>query len=137
MHMVVYRLAQMSCVEVGVNLGCEDIFVTQKLLHLAYVGSTLQKVGCEGVAEGVRANLLIYTSIFCRLFDDSENHYSCKLRASVVKKNCLLFAAGGATLLQVELYAIAGNATYRHQSLLVALSSYADITLAKEEVAEF
>lgn len=137
MHMAVYRVAQMGCVEMGVNLCCEDIFVAQELLYLTYVGTSLQQVCGERVAESVRADLLINASIFCCLFDDCENHHSGELRASIVQKNSILLAAIGTTLLQVELNTVTGYAAYRNQSLLVALSRYTNITLTKEEVAEF
>ena len=42
--MAVYCLAQVCGVEVGVNLGCEDILVAKQLLHLTDVGSSLQQV---------------------------------------------------------------------------------------------
>ena len=78
MHMAVYRVAQMGCVEMGVNLGCEDIFVTQKLLHLADIGSARQQMGGERVAEGVRAYLLVDARTQGRLLYDGEYHHARK-----------------------------------------------------------
>ena len=42
LHMLLHCLAEVGVVEVGVYLGREDIFVTQKLLHLADIGSARQ-----------------------------------------------------------------------------------------------
>ena len=77
-HMLLHCLAEVGVVEVGVNLGREDIFVTQKLLHLADIGSACQQMGGEGVAEGVRAYLLVDARTQGRLFYDGEYHHARK-----------------------------------------------------------
>ena len=48
----------------------------------------------------------------------------------------VLGAAVGVAVFEIELYAVAGNATHRHKALLVALARHAYITLAKEEIAK-
>ena len=77
-HMLFHCLAEVRVVEVGVDFGGEGIFVTQKLLHLADIGSARQQMGGEGVAEGVRAYLLVDARTQGRLFYDGEYHHARK-----------------------------------------------------------
>lgn len=44
MHMIFDRIAQVCGVEMSVNFGRQDVFVPQKFLHLANVGTTLQQM---------------------------------------------------------------------------------------------
>lgn len=74
--MLFQSLTQMPRIEMGVYLGCEYIFVAQKFLNLAYVGSPLKQVCCKGVTECVWANLLINASAYGSLFEQCENHHS-------------------------------------------------------------
>ena len=48
--------------------------MTQKLLHLADIGSARQQMGGEGVAEGMRADAFFEPDVVGKLFDDVENH---------------------------------------------------------------
>ena len=78
LEMILDRTAQVVVVEVGIDFGGEDIFVTQKLLHLADIGSARQQMGGEGVAEGVRAYLLVDARTQGRLLYDGEYHHARK-----------------------------------------------------------
>ena len=69
MYVLLHCFAQVRSVEMCVYLGCEYIFVAQKFLHLAYVGSPLKQVCCKGVTECVRANLLINAGAYGGLFE--------------------------------------------------------------------
>ena len=60
----------------GVDFGGEDVFVTQQLLHLADIRSARQKVGGEGVAQGVGTDFLVDASALGCLLDDGEYHHA-------------------------------------------------------------
>ena len=109
--------------------------MTQKLLHLADIGSARQQMGGEGVAEGVRAYLLVDACTQGRLLYDGEYHPAREARASVIQEKRIL-AAVCLALLLVELDAVAGKTTHGHKTLLVALADDADVALTEEEVAQ-
>ena len=88
--MLLQRLAQMAVIEVGVNLGREDIFVAEQLLHLSNVSASLQQMCGEGVAEGVWADFLIYACTLRSLLYDGENHHARELLAAIVEEQNLL-----------------------------------------------
>ena len=88
------------------------------------------------MSEGVGADFLIYASILGSLLYDGENHHARQFRASVVEEYRILGTAVGVAVFEIELYAVAGNATHRHKALLVALARHAYVTLAKEEIAK-
>ncbi len=90
----------------------------------------------EGVAEGVRANLLGYASTHARLFYDGKYHHASEFRATIIQKERILLAGNIGALLHVELYAVARNATDWHETLPVTLAHHANISLAKEQVAD-
>ena len=90
LHMLLHCLAEVGVVEVGVNLGCEDVFVTEQFLHLADIGSARQQMGGEGVAEGVRAYLLVNARTQGRLLYNGEYHHTRKARSTIIQKQSIL-----------------------------------------------
>ena len=134
--MLFQRLAQMAIVEVGVNLGCEDIFVAEQLLHLSYVGTALQQMRSKGVSEGVGADFFVYASTLRRLLYDGENHHARELLAAIVEEQNLLLLLLFLTHVHIELYAATRYATHRHKALLITLANYADITLGEEYITQ-
>ena len=88
--MLLQRLAQMTVVEVGINLGCEDILVAEQLLNLSDVGTALKQMRSKGVAEGVGADFLINAGTLRRLLYDCENHHARELLTAVVEEQNLL-----------------------------------------------
>ena len=130
--MLFQRLAQMAIVEVGVNLGCEDILVAEQLLHLSYVGTALKQMRSKGVAEGVWADFLINAGTLRRLLYDCENHHARELLAAIVEEQDLLLLLILLAHIHIELYAAARYAAHGHKALLVTLADYANITLGEE-----
>ena len=61
-------------VDVGVDLGGEDALVPEHLLYGAEVGSVLDEVGGEGVAEGVGGYLLGDTCCLALTLDYQKYH---------------------------------------------------------------
>lgn len=51
--------SQHIAVDVCVDFGCSNRFVSQHALDGTQVGSAFQQVGCKGMAEGVRADVLV------------------------------------------------------------------------------
>lgn len=84
--MLLQCLAEMTVVEMGVYLGCEDIFVAEKFLHLTNVGTSLQQMCGIGVSEGVRADFLGYACALGRLLYDGENHHTREFLAAITQK---------------------------------------------------
>ncbi len=48
--------AKMAFRQVGVNLGCGYVAMTQHLLHRPQIGAAFQQMGREAVAQGMRAD---------------------------------------------------------------------------------
>ena len=70
----------------GVNLGGEYVFVPQQLLHLADIGAALKKMGGEGVAESVRAYLLVDARTQGSLLYDGEYHHARESFATIIQE---------------------------------------------------
>jgi hypothetical protein len=51
-----YRAFNLIADNLGINLGCGNISVTQHLLHGAQISAVFQKVGRESVTQNVRAD---------------------------------------------------------------------------------
>lgn len=135
-NMIFHCFSQVRDLQMGVDLGREYVLMSQQLLHLADVGTALQKVCGEGVSQRVRAYSLLDAGTRSGLADDGEDHHARKFRPSIVKKNDILAALFLFARLHVELYAVASYTAYRHHTLLVAFARHADETLAKEEIAD-
>ena len=94
--MLLQRLAQMVGVEVGIDLGGDDILVAQQLLHLTDAGTALQQMRGEGVAEGVGADLLVDRGALGGLLDDGEDHNAREALATIVQEENLVAVAAAA-----------------------------------------
>lgn len=53
-----------AAINVGIDFGCTDAFVSQHGLNGAQVGSALQQVGGKAVPEGVGRDYLLYARLF-------------------------------------------------------------------------
>ena len=83
---LVHGLVQMAGVEVGVDFGRGDGFVSEELLYLADVGAPLQQVGGEAVAESVRTYLLVDSGGGRGLLDGIEYHHARQLPSLSVEE---------------------------------------------------
>ena len=133
-------VAQAGAVDVDVDLGCGDALVTQHLLDGAQVGTALEQVGGETVAQGVGADDLAHSGQFTQLLDDMENHLTRQHRAAAVQEQDVLAAAlgnlTGTRLFQIQVDLLNGDGRDGHSALLVTLALDDDIMLVKIELGQ-
>lgn len=77
-------------VDVGVYLGGDYAFVAEHLLYGTEVGSVLDQVGGEGVAECVGGYLLGDAGLFALAFDHQEYHLAAQFPAAPVQEQDVL-----------------------------------------------
>ena len=58
----------------GVNLSSQYRLMAKQLLNVSQIGSAFEQMGCESVAESVRADVFLDASFFNQVFDYGENH---------------------------------------------------------------
>jgi len=75
-------LPEVSLVNVHVNLGCANIFMSEHRLDGPQVGSALQKLCGEAMAEGVGADVLADACLLGILFDIDEERYAAQVFAA-------------------------------------------------------
>lgn len=93
MGMVLEQLpAQMRRVEMYVNLGRGYRLMAKHLLDCPEIGSTLQKMGGETMAEGMRRDRFGNPGILGQLFDYKEYHDACQPIAPAVEEKDILRA---------------------------------------------
>ena len=61
-------------VDMGINFGCCDGFVSQHTLYGTQVRASFQQVGSEGMTEGVRADIFGDTGFLRQLLYQVKNH---------------------------------------------------------------
>jgi hypothetical protein len=77
-----YLFPQELAVDMRIDFGGGNLFMSQHLLDSKQVGSPFQQVGGEGMAERMRAHVLFDTGHFCLLLDDMKNHDPRQSRSS-------------------------------------------------------
>ena len=106
-------VAQAGTVDVDVDLGRGDALVAQHLLDGTQVGTALEQVGGEAVAQGVRTDDLADAGQFAQLLDDVENHLAREHRAAAVQEQDVLAAAlgdlTGTRLFQIQVDLLNGD----------------------------
>ena len=65
-----YLFPQELAVDMRIDFGGGNLFMSQHLLDSKQVGSPFQQVGGEGMAERMRAHVLFDTGHFCLLIRD-------------------------------------------------------------------
>lgn len=83
---------QAAPVDVGINLGCADAFVAKHALDGTEIGTAFQQVGGEGVAEGMRTDVLGQSDGFTQDLDDVEYHDAGNVLASLADEYIVLVA---------------------------------------------
>ena len=112
-------------INMGINLGCRDVGMPQKLLNDPQVSSVLQKVGCEGVAQEVGVDFLGESRLGCPLFDDLPDPVGAQGAPADRKKNLggtSGFDEVGAFVLEIVLECFARPAADGNNTGFVALS---------------
>ena len=79
-------LPQIIPIQMSVYLGCRNGLMTKHLLNGSKVRPTFNQMCRERMAKGMRTYIFVDTRSFCQVFDDCENHYSCELSATAIKK---------------------------------------------------
>src|ERR1700744_736626 len=82
----VERFAEIFPVQMSINLGCGDAFMTQHLLDCAQIGSAFDKMGGEGMPEGMGRDILGYTGQVGQVADDVEDHHPGEPASAPVKE---------------------------------------------------
>ena len=133
-------VAQAGTVDVDVDLGRGDALVAQHLLDGAQVGTALEQVGGETVAQGVGTDDLAHSGQFTQLLDDMENHLARQHCAAAVQEQDVLAAPlgnlMGTRLLQVQVDLLDSDGRDGHGALLVALALDDDIMLLQIELGQ-
>ena len=80
-------VSQVLNIEVGVDFGGCEVFVSEQLLDNAQVGAILQQMGGKGVAECVRRDIFCDTCGCAEALDDSEDHGACELPAVTIEES--------------------------------------------------
>ena len=112
-------------INMGINLGCRDVGMPQKLLNDPQVSSVLQKVGCEGVAQEVGVDFLGESRLGCPLLDDLPDPVGAQGAPADRKKNLggtSGFDEVGAFVLEIVLKCFARPAADGNNTGFVALS---------------
>ena len=76
-----------------IDLCSGNVLVAKHLLDGAEIGPSFEKMGCEGVAEGMRRHFLADSGGFGKLLDDVENHDARQPVAAAVQKKDIFFSA--------------------------------------------
>jgi hypothetical protein len=74
-------------IDVRVDLSGGNVGVSQKFLNDAKIGSIFQKMGCEGMSQEVRVDVLIEARSFSAFLDDLANTVWGKWAASNGEKD--------------------------------------------------
>ena len=123
-------------VYVGVYLGGEDGFVAQHLLDDPQVRTPFDEVGGEGVAEGVRGNLLVDAGGHRLFLHEVEDGDAAERPAGPVQEKDVLERAGGRfrTDRKIVPDGFRGHFPEGNDALLVALADDIDIPLVQMDM---
>ena len=67
-------LPQPVSVNMCIDFSSSNTLMTQHGLYSSQIGSSLQQMGCKGMAEGVRTDFFCDAGFVGQLFDEVENH---------------------------------------------------------------
>lgn len=118
-------LSELGRIEMNVNLGCGNRLVTEHLLNSAKVGSTLEEMGSETMAECMRGYILANTRCFGELLHDIEDHHSRKSATSAIKEKDIFFAGlnvDGIPIFEISAYSLYGARRNGNNTLLGSFS---------------
>lgn len=127
---IIERPAQEFAVEMGIDFGGGDAFVSQHFLYGAQVGAALYQVGGERMAETMGRYDFADTGFLHQVFDHQENHDPRKPRTSLIEEQ-YIFRPGLDRLVHAYLVFIKPDMlarlfSDRHQTFLVAFTNNTD-----------
>lgn len=130
----------MATVHVHVDFGGRYFLVTQHCLDGAQIGTSLQQVGGKAVAEGVRADVLLYACSLSIVLDEDKEADATQMLTTfrrdedvvLLARLCLDFLTHDEPFPQP----LDGLFTDGHQAVLASLSVHTDVTFFKEQFAD-
>ena len=124
-------LPEVFPVEMGINLGGCDAFVSEHLLDGAQVGAAFYQVGGKGVAEGMRGDVLGDPRQADQVFEEQEDHHAGELAAAAVEEEDVFipgfYRLMGPDLVGIDADIFCGRIADGNQSLLIAFADDPDI----------
>ena len=79
--------AQGSCVDMGIDFGCSNVFMTEHRLNGTQVCPTLQQRRSETMAQGVGRNGLLDTCFLSLSLDHDEYHRASEMMTTAIEKH--------------------------------------------------
>ena len=76
-----------------VDLGGANRAVAEHLLDCAEIGPTIEKMGGEGMAEGVRTDTFFYTSHDGIFFYHGKERHACQFYSPCIEKEVVIGVA--------------------------------------------
>ena len=81
----VYFPQSFTC-DVGIYLGCRDIRMPEHSLNRTQVGTILQKMGCKGMAHGMRRNTLGDACLESAALNNLPEALTCQALTRAIEK---------------------------------------------------
>ena len=121
-------LSEEFCIDVGINLGGENGFVTEHFLNGTKVGSHFDEVGGKGVAEGVGTNGFVDACFGGEVFDDVKNHNPAQTGTPAIEKeDVFIFRRNGGQVpadgIEVKVDVKYGSAANGYESFFVVFAN--------------
>ena len=132
-------LLPFSGVDVGVDFGGENALVSEHLLDGPQVGSVLDQMCGEGVAEGVGRYFLGDAGLFALAFDHQEYHLAAQFTAAPVQEKDVLGLFGyvcASCLREIQLDGPFCRLSYGYKSLFVAFTCYPYERFVEKQVGD-
>src|SRR5262245_17059031 len=95
--------------DMGVDLGGGNILVAEHFLNAAQVTTAIQQMSSKGMAEGVRADLLMQSGLLDPFADDMAGSPVGEPQAPVVEKKRRCLSQAGGSALNVAMNGFLGH----------------------------
>ena len=128
------NILEMAAVDVGIDLCCGDIGMTEHHLHGPQVSAVFKQVGGKGVPQGMRGYPLVYPSVINTVPDDLPEPQPGHRPAAIGNKEEITGPSlqdPGTCQLKIGLYSFFYLFSERHQPFLAALAKNTEMAAAK------
>lgn len=133
-------VAQELLIEVRINFGSGNAFVSQHFLNSAQIGTAFHKVCSKGMAERVWAQVLFYSCPFCQVFDDVEHHLPGDGPAALTEKDHVFVMFSdvdpAAVMRYIQADELQGRTPDGDEPLLIAFSDHTDKPFLRMQIGE-
>lgn len=123
-----------------IDLGCRERTVAQEFLNCAKIHPSFQKMGCKGVTEGVRMEVVEIRRSTYGLFQLASDRTITEPASPLVDKERFVLkgrtAPPARSFRKVGLDCLRGRATKWNQSFLASFASHADQSFPELKVTE-